>query len=154
MKLTQSIETLIPFVERAQLRVLHLETGKVTCEMPLEPNANHMNSMYAGAQFTLADITGGALMLATFGMKTCVPTLKELTMNYVKPATSSLQLSLQLTSEQIAEMNQALSSDHKARVELKGDLIDQSGDIVSQMTGTFVVLRKTETPGQSRKHRN
>lgn len=140
--LRETIEQAIPFVERAKLRIIHLERGKVTCEIPLEPNKNHMGSLYAGAQFTLADITGGALFLATFDSQTTVPTLKNLTMEFVKPATSDLHLSLQLSTQQIADMTEAVEAEGKAHCELEGQLCDRSSEVIAHMKGTFYILSK------------
>ena len=142
--LKNSIEQAIPFVERAKLRVIHLERGKATCEIPLEPNKNHMGSMYAGAQFTLADITGGALFLASFDSETTVPTLKNLTMEFVKPATSDLHLSLQISEQQIHDMTQQAQAKGKAHCELEGQLCDRASEVVAHMKGDFFIVARTK----------
>jgi acyl-coenzyme A thioesterase PaaI-like protein len=127
----------IAFVARSGLRVIHLEPGKATCEMPLEGNQNHMGTLYAGAQFTLADITGGALLLATFGEQEGFPLLKAMDMTFMAPAQSSLHLTLQLTTETITGMRQMLMQKNKADVELEGVLTDRSGTACSSMRGLF-----------------
>ncbi len=136
------IETAIPFVERAGLKVIHLEPGKATCEIPLSPNQNHMETMYAGAQFTLADITGGALLLATFDPERFVPTLKSLDIHFLKPAKSNLHLSLKLNQDVIQRMMEEAESEAKSECVLEGDLADRLGHVVAQMKGTFVLLKR------------
>ena len=63
MSLQQLIDQSIPFVQRSGLQVLDCGPGFAECRMPLSGNANHVGTLYAGAQFTLADITGGVLIL-------------------------------------------------------------------------------------------
>lgn len=140
--LKSMIQSAIPFVERAGLKVIHLEAGKVTCEIPLNPNQNHMGTMYAGAQFTLADITGGALLLATFDPEQFIPTLKHLDISFLKPAQSDLHLSLRLTENTIARMSEEAEKHGKSECVLEGDLADRGGIVVAQMKGTFVLLKR------------
>lgn len=134
------IEKAIPFVERAGLKVILLKPGNATCEMPLTPNVNHVGGMYAGAQFTLADICGGALLLASFDKDNYYPTLKNLSLNFMKPATSDLRLTLQLSSEKIVTMEQELAQVGRAYCRLEGDLLDLDNKVVAQMEGDFVLL--------------
>ena len=42
------LEKGIPFVGRSEVKVLELEPGYVKMLMPLEPNINHVGTMYAG----------------------------------------------------------------------------------------------------------
>ena len=71
------VEKKIAFVERMGLKVLELMPGSVKLMAPLRGNENHIGSMYAGALFTLAEIPGGALILATFDPTRCYPLIKR-----------------------------------------------------------------------------
>ncbi|MBI2380389.1 MAG: DUF4442 domain-containing protein [Gammaproteobacteria bacterium] len=86
MSLQHMTEESIAFVHRAGLRLLAAEPGHARCLMPLAGNENHLGSLYAGAQFTLADITGGALALASFDAGRYYPILKRLSLEFLKPA--------------------------------------------------------------------
>ena len=65
----KSVETGIPFCERAGIELVECETGYVKMRMPFEPNINHVSMMYAGALFTLAEVPGGALFMTAFDGK-------------------------------------------------------------------------------------
>src|SRR3546814_10037091 len=82
------LETGIPFIGRSGLRVLELQRGYVRCQMPFAGNGNHVGTMYAGALFTLAELPGGALFLASFDIARYYPIVKSLDMRFKKPATS------------------------------------------------------------------
>ncbi len=60
------LEEGIAFVARSKVKVLAMEPGYVKMMMPLQPNLNHVGTMYAGALFTLAELPGGAIFLTTF----------------------------------------------------------------------------------------
>ncbi len=52
----------IPFVGRTGMDIIELSPGKVKSIMPAAGNQNHVQIMYAGALFTLAEISGAALI--------------------------------------------------------------------------------------------
>src|SRR3546814_18971913 len=78
----------LPLLGRSGLRVLELQRGYVRCQMPFAGNGNHVGTMYAGALFTLTDLPGGALFLASFDIERYYPIVKSLDMRFKKPATS------------------------------------------------------------------
>src|SRR3546814_5417956 len=71
------LETGIPFIGRSGLRVLELPRGYVRCQMPFAGNGNHVGTMYAGAPFTLAELPGGALFLASFDIARYYPIVER-----------------------------------------------------------------------------
>jgi len=59
----------IPFAGHTEVKVVELEPGYAKMLMPLEPNLNHVGTMYAGALFTLAELPGGAIFLSTVDLR-------------------------------------------------------------------------------------
>jgi acyl-coenzyme A thioesterase PaaI-like protein len=58
-------EESIGIVKQMGVKLLEIEPRRVVMQMPLKPeNVNHFQTMYAGVQFTLAEVMGGALMMA------------------------------------------------------------------------------------------
>ena len=56
---------IVPAIERTGIEILELEPGRATLRMPLEPNVNHVGTMYAGALFTLAEAAEEAVRIRT-----------------------------------------------------------------------------------------
>jgi len=129
----------IEFVRRTGMRVLQVRRGKVICKMPLCGNENHRDCVYAGALFTLADITGGLLLLATFDAKQFFPILKDIQLDFIKPATTDICLSCQISDRKIAMMQAEAGRDGKASLVLEAPLTDRSGEIVATSRGTFQI---------------
>ena len=139
MQLQQLIDQSIAFVHRAGLQVLDCGPGFAECRMPLTGNENHVGTMYAGAQFTLADITGGVLILASFDRQHYYPTLKNLTLDFLSPATSDLTLRCTVSADALAVLQQQLAGHGKAAFTLTGELIDTRGSVVTRSRGEFQV---------------
>lgn len=139
MSLQHLIEQSIPFVQRSGLHVLDCGPGFAECRMPLAGNSNHVGTLYAGAQFTLADITGGVLILASFDRQLYYPILKSLTLDFLTPATSDLTLRCALSAAELATLQQQLVAHGKAGFALRGELTDQHGVVVARSDGQFQV---------------
>ncbi len=60
--MAQMFAASIPFVGRSGMDIVELKPGKVRAVMPAAGNQNHVQIMYAGALFTLAEISGAALI--------------------------------------------------------------------------------------------
>ncbi len=138
-EIAQIAEQSIAFVRRAGLKVQDCRPGYARCWMPLQGNENHLGSMYAGAQFTLADVTGGVLALASFDNARFYPILKDLTLEFLKPATTDLTLSYEVSAAQLAELHAAAMTTGKAKFLLQGELIDSNGVVVAVARGEFQV---------------
>ncbi|MFH0823583.1 MAG: YiiD C-terminal domain-containing protein [Pseudomonadota bacterium] len=133
------LEHKIGFVERMGLKVLDLSPGHVKLMVPLERNVNHVGGMYAGAMFTLAEIPGGALSLATFDPSKYYPVVKELTIRFLKPAETDLTFEASLAPEEVARLNSDLSSKSKADFVIEGVIKDTSENVVAQTRAVYQV---------------
>lgn len=138
----QIAEQSIAFVRRAGLIADICAPGHAQCRMPLAGNENHMGTMYAGAQFTLADITGGVLLLASFDPQRFYPLLKDMRLEFLAPATTELTLSYQLPPEQLQQLQTLADATGKAQFELHGELKDQHGVTVAWAHGVFQARAK------------
>lgn len=135
----QIAEQSIVFVRRAGLKVQACRPGYARCWMPLSGNENHMATMYAGAQFTLADITGGVLALASFDSQRFYPTLKDLALEFLKPASTDLTLAYELDAARLAALQATARDTGKAKFALQGELRDCNDVVVALAHGEFQV---------------
>lgn len=134
-------EEKIAFVKRCGLKAEVLEPGRVRLRMPLEGNQNHIGSMYAGALFTLAEIPGGALFLTSFDAQRFYPVVKELNLNFRRPAGSDILVEACLDAAEIARIEDEAERVGKAEYRLELQLRDADGEVVAQSCALYQ-LRK------------
>lgn len=134
-----NIPSVFPFVERTGLRVLDVDRGYCKLTIPLEPNINHIGTMYAGAMFTLAEIPGGVLCLSAFDTTRYYPLLKDLGLQFVALATTDLTVEARWTEDDIARMTAEVEERGKAEYTLQTELKDAAGQVVATSLGHYQV---------------
>ncbi len=127
----------IPFAERAGIDLVEFERGHVKMKIPLEPNKNHIGTMYAGALFTLAEIPGGAIFMSAFDMTKFFPIVAEMTIKYLKPATTDIYVEVNMTEEEIERITKEATENGKSIFVLEKELKDENGVVVAITTGTY-----------------
>lgn len=124
------IEQGIAFVGRTGVKVLAMEPGYVKMTMPLEPNLNHVGTMYAGALFTLAELPGGAIFLTTFDVGKFYPIIKGMDIKFVKPATTDVTVEVHLDLNEAAKIQEKANEAGKADYDWECELKDANGQVV------------------------
>ena len=71
-----AMEFTIPPAHKMGIKAVEARRGYAAASVPLEGNGNHFGVMYAGVQFTVAEILGGIIALATFAAISCEPTAR------------------------------------------------------------------------------
>ncbi len=137
----QLTEVQIAFVKRSNLKAEVLEPGFVRLRMPLAGNQNHIDSMYAGALFTLAEIPGGALFMTSFDVTRFYPIVKEMNLRFRRPATSDIYVEARLSADEVERLQTEAHSHGKADYLLELQLTDSSGEVVALSRGLYQ-LRK------------
>jgi len=146
MDLKFAIEKGIPFAGRTDVKVLELEPGYVKMMMPLEPNINHVGTMYAGALFTLAELPGGAIFLSTFDASQFFPLIKGMEIKFLKPATTDIVVEVRLSPEQAAKIQDEANEQGKADYDWDCELKDANGQVVAVSSNRYQ-LRRTKPTG-------
>jgi len=139
--ITNLLENGIPFVHRCGLKVLELEPGRVKVLMPFEGNGNHIGTMYAGALFTLAEIPGGALFLSSFDATKFFPIVKDMQIQFKKPARTDVTAEFTLSKERVAELQETADRAGKCDFSLEGELVDANGEIVAISRGLYQIRK-------------
>jgi len=138
----QLTEEQIAFVKRSGLKAEVLEPGFVRLRMPLQGNQNHINSMYAGALFTLAEIPGGALFMTSFDVQGYYPIIKEMTLRFRRPATSDILVEARLDQAQAARITTQADAEGKADYRLDLELKDTAGEVVAISQGLYQLRKR------------
>lgn len=129
----------VPFAERAGVDLVEFERGRVKMKIPFQGNQNHIGIMYAGALFTVAEIPGGALFMSAFDLSKCYPILVDMSIKFIKPATTDVFVVANLSEAEIARVNTELESHSKANFELDLELVDAQGIVVAATHATYQV---------------
>ena len=136
------------FLEKA-VRVIH-ETGVKITElqdryakivMPFEHNINHVGIMYGGSLFILAEFSGGVIYYVSFDLEKFYPIVKEVSIKYKRPATSDVTLEVQLSEEEVREIQEAAEIQGKKDWIMDLELKDAQGQVCCIVHGTWQ-LRK------------
>lgn len=135
--MSRSLEETIPFVGRSKIEVEEIDVGYVKMRMPLEPNRNHVGTMYAGALFTLAEMPGGAIFVSTFDAKKFYPIVKSMDIQYLKPATTDITVEVRLPEDEAARIAAKAEADGKADYEWACELKDADGNVVAVTTNRY-----------------
>lgn len=139
------IEQGIPFAARTCVKVLAMERGYVKLMMPLEPNINHVGTMYAGALFTLAELPGGAIFLTTFDASRFYPIIKGMEIKFAKPATTDITVEVRLDPDEAKRIQQTANDTGKADYDWDCELEDATGQVVC-VTSNRYQLRSIKPP--------
>ncbi len=139
--LTRFVGQNIPFATRNGFEVQDYRPGYIKVGIPLKPNKNHFNAMYAGALYTVAELPGGILCLLNFDPD-YYPTLAEMRMRYLKPAKSDVTIEFTLSAEELARIQSEAKAEGKSKFELEGELKDSDGTVVALSTAHYQVRHK------------
>lgn len=135
------IEKGIAFAGRTEVKVLELEPGYVKMMMPLQPNINHVGTMYAGALFTLAELPGGAIFLSTFDASLFYPLIKGMDIKFVKPASTDITVEVRLSPDEAAKIQERANEAGKADYEWECELKDANGQVVAVSSNRYQLRR-------------
>ncbi|MDA8407369.1 MAG: YiiD C-terminal domain-containing protein [Deltaproteobacteria bacterium] len=137
------IEKKIVFLERMKLKALELRPGYVKLLAPLAGNENHIGGVYAGAMFTLAEIPGGALFYTSFDETRFYPLIKEMAIQFLKPATTDVLVEASLSKEEIRRVRSEMDEKGKSEFILSGEVKDMSGRVVARSRGVYQIRSLT-----------
>ncbi|WP_280329195.1 PaaI family thioesterase [Nocardia wallacei] len=132
-----ALEFAIPIAHTMGVRALEVRPGFAATTVPIEGNGNHFGVMYAGVLFTVAEILGGAIPIATFDTAKYFPLVKDLQIFFRKPAKTDVRAQAELSDAEIARIVAAAEADGKADFTLKATVTDADGVVVAETVGLY-----------------
>jgi len=141
-KMTGYLEKAIGIIVKMGIKIVDFRTRYVKVLLPLKPNVNHIGTIYAGSLFSLADFAGGVLFFASFDHARYFPILKEVTIRYIRPATSSVTVELEFAPEQVGQILKTAEEQGKAEWIMDMELKDEAGQICCLVHGIFQMRKK------------
>lgn len=135
--MTAAIERTIPVAHRMGVRILEAGPGHAVASVPVEGNGNHFGVIYAGVQFTVAEILGGVIALSTFDAAKYFPLVKNIDISFVGMARSELRAEARLDEAAIARIEAEAAERGKADFELEAVVTDADGKTVATTRGLY-----------------
>ena len=145
------IQTLItkkvPMAEFLALKVEEAEPGHVKLLLPFSDRVkNHLDIVYAGAIFALAEIAGGIAMLSVFDTSKYTLLIERLSIEFQRPSRRDLWCDLTLTPELVAQVQEQVKLEGKAKVTLPIEVKDERQRVIARIAGAYYV-RRARTSG-------
>lgn len=94
----------VAFVERTGMRRLQERRGFAKLLMPLRGNENHVAVMYLGAYTVLAEAVAAVPGISVLDTARFFPIIKDIHVDFHRPAASDVTAEYGLTEEQIADL--------------------------------------------------
>ncbi len=138
----KQLGTATPFTAKTGMQVLDAAKGYAKALMPLEGNSNHINTMHAGALFTLAELPGGVISFTSFDMDKFYPIVKDMQIAFKRPATTDITAEARLSDTEIERIRADAQAKGKADFVLFCELKDSAGTVVAIGTGNFQLRSK------------
>jgi thioesterase domain-containing protein len=135
------MEHTIPIAHKMGLKITLIEPGHVKAEVPFEGNGNHFGAMYAGVLFTVGELIGGPLAMATFDMGQYFPLVKSLNIEFLKPASTKVTSETRLDLEEAAKLQAVADETGKAEFQLVSEIRDENDVLVARTTGTYQIRK-------------
>jgi len=133
--------------ERLLRRVVDVRPGFAAAELPPEPNVNHFGVTYAGSLYSVAEMLGGILSLATFDLEPdgelagFVPLVKESTIRFRRPALGVVRASASLAEDEVARVRADALATGRGEFVLEATLTDAAREVVATTVGTYQLRR-------------
>jgi acyl-coenzyme A thioesterase PaaI-like protein len=130
----------LPLYEFMDLRIAGGENGFYRCFVPLNENTgNHISTFHAALQFAAAEILGGVVVVENRASDKYVPVVRSLNIEFKKPAMTDIFTEAYFSEQDAKKMNAAMASDGRYDFELKINIKNTSGEIVSEVTGSYAI---------------
>src|SRR4051812_24405927 len=132
-----AMESTIPPVHKMGVKVVEARRGFAAASVPAEGNGNHFGVIYAGVQFTVAEMLGGIIALATFDAGRYFPLVKKLEIAFAARATTALRAEASMDDETIARVEAEAAAQGKADYTLDAVVTDEAGTVVATTSGLY-----------------
>ncbi|MDF1513753.1 MAG: PaaI family thioesterase [Anaerolineae bacterium] len=136
------ISTKVPVAEFLDLRVQTAEPGHIILKLPFSQSVqNHLDIVYAGAIFSLAEIAGGMVMLSVFDTSKYTILVEQMCVDFQRPSRQDLWCDITLESDLISHVQEQVKTTGKAKVTLLLEVTDSRKRMIARIQGRYYVRR-------------
>ncbi len=134
------ISSKVPVAEYLGIQVEAVEPGHVKLQLPFSARVqNHLEIVYAGAIFALAEIAGGIAMLSVFDAALFTILVERLSIDFQRPSRQALWCDLILTPELIEQAKEQVKAEGKAKVTIPIEVRDGRQRVIACVQGSYYV---------------
>ncbi len=148
---TAFVHQAVPAVGRLGVVVTAITPGTVSLRVPIEGNANHMGTMYAGALFALAELPGGLIPLAALGVGRYTPIVTGIEIQFLAAAHTDVTLTAHMGVAELRTLAEQADAEGRSSftLDLQGE--DTRGRTVVSSRAHYQ-LRPSRERDQKRDH--
>lgn len=131
----------VPLFDHLNVSFEFFDDGRIRCHLPFDRKiGNHMNSVYAGVQFSIAEVLGGICFM-TASVSGYVPLLKSMDIKFTKPALTDLTAEICFSESDIQDMKAELESVGRYDFELNSTIQDTRGNQVATGKALYAIRK-------------
>jgi acyl-coenzyme A thioesterase PaaI-like protein len=134
---TQFVHQVVPAIGRLGVVVEAIGPGSVDLRVPIEGNANHMGTMYAGALFAVVELPGGLLPLAVLDPTKYTPIVTGVDIRFLAAARSDVRLSARMEPDELRRLGMQVDDTGRADFTLELEGTDADGRLVVTSTAYY-----------------
>ena len=132
----------VPVAEFLGIKVEAANPGYVRLKLPFSKRVqNHLEIVYAGAIFALAEIAGGVAMLSVFDTAKFTILIEGLNIEFQRPSRRDLWCDLTLAPELITRVQEQVRSEGKAKITIPIEVKDERQRVIARIEGAYYVRR-------------
>ncbi|MFC4125226.1 YiiD C-terminal domain-containing protein [Nocardia rhizosphaerae] len=132
-----AIEATIPAAASMGVRAVEVGRGHAVTTVPIEGNGNHFGAIYAGVQFTVAEVLGGAITAGTFDTSAFYPLVKSFDIAFRAMARTDLRAEATLAEDEIVRVGAEAAERGKADFVLEAVVTDTDGTTIATTRGVY-----------------
>lgn len=140
-EVTAHVRQMIPIFRAMEVEIVEAGRTTVAARLPAGPNSNHFGTTYAGCLFSVAEVLGGVYASTSLVLEGAVPLVKQVTIDFLRPATTAVTARSTLSEETIARVLAETEERGKSDFQLETEVTDEQGTVVARTTGTYQLRR-------------
>ena len=122
-----AMEVTIPPAHKMGIKAVDVRRGYAAASVPLEGNGNHFGVVYAGVQFTVAEILGGMIAIASFDSAKYYPLVKKVDIEFTAAARTDLRAEASLDESELRRVETEAAQHGKADFTMDAVVRDDAG---------------------------
>lgn len=135
--MNDAMATTIPAADKLGVKAVEARRGFAAATVPLEGNGNHFGVVYAGVEFTVAEILGGIIAIASFDAAKYYPLVKKLDIEFTAAARTDLRAEASLDEDELRRIETEAAENGKADFVLDAVVRDEAGQTVAVTHGLY-----------------
>lgn len=131
------LERIVKIVNAMDIRIVEMWDRHAKVLLPLEPNVNHIGTIYAGSLFTAGEFIGGPIFIASFDHTRFYPIVKTINIRFRRQATTDVTVEADLEPDEVVAIQREADARGKADWKMNLEIKDQTGVVCCLMEGVW-----------------